>query len=84
MGIFTHTLCPATSAPTTTTSGTTVRSNGANRKFTKFSRRPRTKLEDFDDCGEKGSATRVIGGTEVGDWNDWGTGLNKDVTYDEI
>ena len=30
-----------------------------------FSPSPRTRLEDFDDCGEKGSATRVIGGTEV-------------------
>jgi len=52
-GIFTHTFCQSTSAPTTTTttSGTTVS--------------PRTSLEDFDDCGEKGSSTRVIGGTEI-------------------
>jgi len=52
-GIFTHTFCQSTSAPTTTTSGTTTTVS------------PRTRLEDFDDCGEKGSATRVIGGTEI-------------------
>ena len=38
-----------------------------------FSPSPRTRLEDFDDCGEKGSATRVIGGTEVPEkYNAWG------------
>merc|ERR1719500_658487 len=52
-GIFTHTFCQSTLAPTTTTSGTTTTVS------------PRTRLEDFDDCGEKGSATRVIGGTEI-------------------